>query len=188
MLTRSEYARHRKNKGLPGGSAPAVTYACQQGRITHAEGMIDPEVADREWAANTSPSLSRHGVKAGNARAEKAAQDVRGETPRPDAHDANKSRAAKDYYDAELARLRFEEKEGKLIPATVVSKVLYEAGRIIRVGHDDIVSQLAPDLASTTDISKVEAVLKRALDALDNMLADRIASLNTDLLQALEES
>lgn len=48
-----EYAKWRRARGLPGGPS-GVIKAIQTGRITRgADGKIDFEQADREWAANT---------------------------------------------------------------------------------------------------------------------------------------
>ena len=49
-----EYARYRRAKGLPGGSAAAVTKAISSGRINRtSDGRIDSELADRSWKLNT---------------------------------------------------------------------------------------------------------------------------------------
>ena len=195
LMNKAQYARHRKELNLPGGSAPAVTYAVRDGRIRcDNEGMIDVEQADKDWAANTSQIASVSGVKAGAARAAQRKNEAprplaqsnveEMPAPQPSRTDLNTSRAAKEYYEAELSRLKFEEKEGTLIPATLVRKVLYEAGRIIRAGHDDIVAQLAPELASETVIDAVERLLKTGLDRLDNQFADKIQHLEESLLAA----
>ena len=55
LLSRTEYARHRKQLGLPGVSRQAVSKAVEDGRISaDANMMIDPEVADVEWVNNTA--------------------------------------------------------------------------------------------------------------------------------------
>lgn len=68
MLTLKGYARHRKERGLRGGSHVGVLRAIQSGRLTsrscYQEGgrwHIDPELADQEWAANTD--LGRASLK-----------------------------------------------------------------------------------------------------------------------------
>ena len=55
LLSRTEYARHRKQLGLPGVSRQAVSKAIEGGRISaDANMMIDPEIADVEWVNNTA--------------------------------------------------------------------------------------------------------------------------------------
>jgi hypothetical protein len=47
------YARHRRALGLPGGTHQAVRKAIEGGRIASGPDGIEPEVADRQWEANT---------------------------------------------------------------------------------------------------------------------------------------
>lgn len=172
MMSRADYARHRKENGLPGGSKPSVTYAIQDGRITidPVTQLIDSEKADAQWLANTNPQASATGVKAGAAAA-KVHRERAAQSPPPDYAVA---RAQREHYESELARIKFEEKAKILVPARVIQKFLYSCGRIIRAGHDDLISQMAPALASETNIAGVERILKRSLDNLDNELANRI--------------
>ena len=200
--SQAAYARHRKELGLIGGSGASVVYALREGRIAYSDAdkkLIDFEQADIDWAKNTSPAAQAVGQRGGQGRAEQiqkkgparkpfpvpptAAAPVPSidEPPIPNKGDYNQSRAAKEYYEAELSRLKFEEKEGKLIPVETVKRVMYAAGRIVRAGHDEIVAQLAPDCASETNIEAVERILKKALDDLDNRLADKIAKLDQEL-------
>jgi hypothetical protein len=68
-----EYGRHRKANGLKGGTVRAVQKALASGRIVAGpDGRIDPEDADRRWAANTDQALQRGPV----APAESAASTV----------------------------------------------------------------------------------------------------------------
>src|SRR5690242_18151759 len=196
LMSKSQYAKHRRESGLPGGSPPAVTYAIRDGRITIDPNtdLIDSEVADRQWAENTSPAAQNAGVTAGIARAlqiqtnpeTRKQKGSHNSTGRPvkdplSRDDFAKARASKEFYEAELARLKFEEKKGLLIPARLVKKVLYEAGRLIRNGHEALIVKIAPDLSSETSIESVERILKRELDELDNRLADKVAKLDDEL-------
>jgi hypothetical protein len=58
-LSKRAYARHRKSKGLSGGSLQAVQRALRRGWI-HAlpSGLIDPVRADEAWAALHVPRVS----------------------------------------------------------------------------------------------------------------------------------
>lgn len=174
QLTQAEYARHRKECGLDGGSHQAVQKAINVGRISYVQDskLIDPEEADRDWAQNTEPR-----PKADTASKSKGAP----------ADDYNISRGRREFYESELSRLKVEEKRGKLIPVDVVRKVLYEAARIIRAGHEDIVSQLAPDLASETNIAATERILKTRFDRLDTDLAARVENLDESLITGSQE-
>jgi hypothetical protein len=52
-LSQRGYAKHRKERGLPGGSLAAVQKALTQGRIQAVDGKIDAGLADAAWASNT---------------------------------------------------------------------------------------------------------------------------------------
>lgn len=186
----AEYARYRLSRGLSGGSQGGVTKAILNGRIRSSKDpitnrvTIEFEQADIDWTGNSSPSMMRSGIAGGKARTasntermEAKVQEATGQRT-SDKGDFNQSRSNREFYDSELARLKFEEKNRSLIPVETVKKLLYAAGRVIRAGHEDIVSQLAPDCASETSIEAVEKMLKKALEDLDNRLADTIAGLN----------
>ncbi len=57
MIGLRAYARHRRAAGLPGGTAQAVRKAIESGRLfgslTPNGKIIDTNLADREWKANT---------------------------------------------------------------------------------------------------------------------------------------
>jgi phage terminase Nu1 subunit (DNA packaging protein) len=57
-LSLSAYARHRKERGLPGGSESGVRQAVSSRRlvrsVTRAGKIRDAELADAEWSANTA--------------------------------------------------------------------------------------------------------------------------------------
>lgn len=202
LMNMSEYGRHRKALGLPGGNPVAVGKAIYAGRITFArKGLVDSEQADKDWLKNTNPLASAAGVIAGAVRAKEI---ISGEKPsrprldpskakpkprkeRPQIIDYNVSRAAREHFESELARIKLAEKEKELIPATVVRKILYECGRIIRAGHDNTILQLSPDLAAETSIDLVEKMLRESLERLDNQLADKILNLQANDIGLDEE-
>ncbi len=181
LLSQTEYARYRKERGYEGTSQEAVRKAIETGRISYAPDtkLIDPEVADKSWRKNTEPR-PKGASKPFTRRKKKSDETAPAET------DYNVSRAKREWYDSELARLKVEEKRGMLISAGVVRKVLYEAGRIVGGGLDNIVSQLAPDLASETSIALVERILKMAFDKLRTEMADRVEKLD-ELLTGEED-
>jgi hypothetical protein len=54
LLSKRAYARHRAEKGLPGGTLAATQRALREGRVkAEANGKINPELADQMWANNT---------------------------------------------------------------------------------------------------------------------------------------
>ena len=68
-LSLRSYARHRRNRDLPGGSLSAVQEALRSGRIVLGpNGMINAAEADYLWEATTNilkrpPSLSDEGAR-----------------------------------------------------------------------------------------------------------------------------
>lgn len=120
LLTVEEYATHRGATNQPGATKQTVHEAIKNGRISatlypHPQigrecYVIDPELADREWIANSK---------------QVRAADVGTGGP--------ESRRSLDYYKAENARLDFEARAGSLISK---DKVKAEWARIARTQRD----------------------------------------------------
>lgn len=141
LMSQAQYAKAR------GVSPPSVLYAIKSGRLVKSltkdergRVRIDPVLADAEWAANT--------------------QGGRGPAPQPyatgaelpiDAADYNASRAKKESYLAELARLEYEEKEGTLVKAEAVRKEAFAIARQVRDGMLNIPDRISSELAALTD-------------------------------------
>ena len=91
------YARHRKESGLPGADPMAVEKALRSGRILRdPDGEIDFEKADEDWERNTRPQTSP-------------------ENKERLSH-YSRSRAIREFYQASLARIEYDECIGKLLP------------------------------------------------------------------------
>lgn len=131
LLTVEEYAAHRGATNQPGATKQTVHEAIKAKRITatlypHPQigrecYVIDPELADREWIAN-SKSTRPSDVGAGGPE----------------------SRRTYDHYKAELARLEFEDRSGSLISK---DKVKAEWSRIARTQRERL-SELPSRAAS----------------------------------------
>jgi len=171
-LSIREYARHRRARGLKGGTPSAVHKAIQAGRIQRdARGLIDPEQADAAWAASTD---------AGRGGPQPAPVRERLEpSPAPPALGAAPSfatsRAIREAYAARLAKIAYEEKSKILVD---VSRVQAEAFRRARDTRDAVLAvpgRLAAILAAESDPIEVEArltaELRTALDALGDETA-----------------
>jgi hypothetical protein len=148
-LSERAYAAHRKARGLPGARRNAVTKALQEGRIHRMEnGRIDPEEADRDWAANTSQAKRREVAPASYQEA----------------------RAIREALNARMTKLDYEERLGQLVPAAEAKKEAFEMGRIFRDRMLAIPGRVAASLAAETDVKRVEAKLaseiRRALEEL----------------------
>ena len=147
-MSRSAYVAHRKARGLSGSTYPAVKRAIDEGRISVDEwGKIpDAAAADAEWEENS------------RAR------------PAVDVVDYQTARTHREHYNAELARLQFEEREGKLIDAQQAHKDGFELGRAVRDKLFAIPARVSPLLASLEnplEISKLlDSELRAALEEL----------------------
>jgi len=161
-----EYARHR------GASHTAVRKALQAGRIQQeADGGIDPERADAAWASNTRSSVetlwkpARHVETLPVSTPERQVSGNAPGTP-----DYNKARAVKEFYAARLAKLEFEEREGKLVNIDEINVQHFNRARRLRDRLLMIPRRLAAQLAAETDTRSVEEILDGAIrEALEEM-------------------
>lgn len=156
LISPAEYARRR------GVSREAVRKAIDTGRISTVQGdtgrkMIDPEVADIQWAKNTDIAQSAR------ANAHKAT------VPPPTRSDDQRGSA---YWDAhtrrEIAAANREEMlekklAGELVERTKVENAAFGIGRMLRDSVLGLPTRLAPELAPMTDAFAIEAKLRGAL-------------------------
>lgn len=190
----TEYARHR------GVTKAAVTHAIKRGKIscvTEADGTrcLDSETADREWLQNTNQAFAsgpqnrkrwREELEAQSqspAPEEVAAPEDAAVEPatEPETEDAevrriatprnyNDARAEREHYNAELARLKFEEQDGKLIAADVVREEAFKLGRVVRDALLSLPDRVAGEFAGETNQFRIHTRLteeiRRALVAL----------------------
>ena len=154
------YAKYR------GVSDAAVRRAIDDGRITTMpDGQIDPEIADKQWEANTDDKYRPKG----NISAS------------PDSGISyQKSRANKELFEALLKKLEYEERSGKLVEIAKMEVDAFTAARVARDKLLAIPDRLAPTLVGVTDIHELKEILrKEILATLQNL---------TDFLHAGTES
>ena len=181
FITQAEYAKHR------GCSAVAVHKAVTAGRISLINGLIDPVVADIQWAANTRARITRT-APAGPAAPPPASADAMDQLKLADAPAspaipelppgdpvAEQSiysawRGRREAADAETAELKLQELRKELIRVSAVERVWSSVLTSAREHLLQVRSRLAPLLAAETDIFKVEQMLddehRRALELL----------------------
>lgn len=156
LLSKSGYARHR------GVSHTAVNKAVREGRISATpKGLIDPEVADREWQRNTDPSKPLNSVT-GDPRRRKG-EDM-GEpgpsTPLPSGvPPISVSMAAKAAIMAERERIKLQKEKNRLVS---VDKVRADSFAVFRLTQEKLLNmpdRLAPILAATGDSHEIHRLL-----------------------------
>lgn len=186
FLSMREYARHR------GVSAMAVSKAVRSGRIHLVNGKIDPALADREWTANTQPGQAA--AKA--ARAAAAGRPGGGNGDPPGGHGGGsdrplpplegaaaapgggssgaygQARAIREGYLARLAKIDFEVRTGKLVPADQVRVAAFNLARRARDSLLSMPARIGPILAGETNAFEVQRLLTEELRRVCEELAN----------------
>lgn len=136
-----QFARYRNI------SLRAVQKAIESGRLTPiivgGRRLIDPERAVLELDAKTRISVDS-----------KSSQDP----PDPDSY--HQSRAQKEYYQAQLARLEYEKRMGELLEAEEVKQAIIKNVSITRETLLNIPDRIAPVLLSQNDLHTVTEILR----------------------------
>lgn len=159
-ISAQAYAKHR------GVSGEAVKKAIQQGRITatadkKGQYQIDPVKADKEWDENSRPKSAK--------KTKKAAPELEAEVTNPDELkiDPNKkltfseARTLKENYSARLAKIKFEEESGRLIPAEQAKSDAFRLSRTVRNQILALPDRISAELASMTDAHAINLKLKK---------------------------
>jgi len=141
LLTQAEYARRR------GISRQAVSKAVKKGRIPTVKGKIDPSVADRELEANADPQQS---VKPSSETL-------------PAAPNYSNSRAIREAYLANLARLDYQKRTAALVSAEEVKVAAFNAARKVRDLLLALPDRLAPVLAGLDDPLECHRVMSEEI-------------------------
>lgn len=156
-----------------GVSGAAVTRAIKEGRlkksVSYTPGgrpQIDPELGHAEWDKNTRPD------KRNNPNAKSVEVD---EDDNPLASYAA-SRAKKEAYQAELARLEVQTRLGKLVDADEVKREAFNIARRVRDGLLNIPDRISAELAGEGDAFKVH-----------QMLTDEIRKTLTELAEVAKD-
>ena len=159
FLTRTAYARSR------GLAYLAVREACEEGRITLFPGnLIDPDQADREWAANTDPTRGVNVVAGMEKRAAGVANGTPGAPPNGSVT-FNAVRTQHEQMRLELTRVELEERRGNLVDVGEVRREQLAISRRLRDAVLQVSQQLAATLAACTAPEECKQMLDKALRA-----------------------
>ncbi len=145
LITQSQYAR---NKGV---SRTTICRHVKCGNVTLVQGKIDPVLADEELKKNLDVSQKR--------KIKLADDDVGNEL-----NTYQKARAKREYYNAKLAELEYQEKSGLLI---LVKDVEDEAQTLYRTFRDqmlNIPNRISSQLSAETDEAIVAKLLKKEIE------------------------
>lgn len=172
LLTQAEYARHRKGRGLPGGTRESVRKAVDEGRISTIEGKIDPVVADIQWEQNTRARFSPQAASRPAAAAVDGGQDlvhqaqtapVPAESLAPPATDTGytAARARREVAEAEQAEIELKKAKGELVAWQDVERGGFEVARELRDTMESAVNALAAEMAALPNAESCAEVIRR---------------------------
>jgi hypothetical protein len=163
------YARMR------GCSLTAVQKAISSKRITTlADGTIDPERANQEWAKNTFAGQTIHKPGAGSPdRIPPVHESVAGSGDPVTAY--LRARAVKESFAARTAQLEYEERAGKLIPAVRAAEYAAGFSSIVKDGLMAMPDRLAPMLAAVDDEKTIHRMLGVEITALLRKVSKSVA-------------
>ena len=162
LMQVTQYAQHR------GVQLRAVQFALERGRIhRNAEGLIDSDLADREWEENTNAAQARPGRKPRKDPAESLMRggNVAGQEPTVGLTSFNSARTIKEIYDAKLKKLEHDERAGKLLPKRDVEVTAFNRARILRDAILNVPARLAARLAAEPDQIACHNILEQDLRA-----------------------
>ncbi|WP_413219101.1 elements of external origin [Tritonibacter mobilis] len=185
-LSRRQYAKSRKARGLSGGSESAVRKAIRDGRITvEDDNKIDPDKADKLWSATTEVAKQRS-EKAIVQGIENALAKDDDETPElldgdvvrvveefaPEGDDSDshsmtyaRARAANEAVKSQMNELRLKALQKKLISRENVVAQVYDLARKERDSWMQMPARTAANMAAElgVDAHTMERVLDQAI-------------------------
>ena len=160
LVTFSEFA------AIKGCTKAAVTHATKSriaAAVVEQDGKrwLDRDLALELWRKNTLKNNvakvdEPDPVKPRDAR--ELRQQVAG-LPDDEIPELNESRARREHYQAELAKLEVDLKRKELVPAVDVQKEAFALGRSVREALANLADRLSYQLAGETDPAGIHAVL-----------------------------
>lgn len=146
-----------------GRSESAVRKAVSEGRITKtADGKIDQEIADLQWAKNTMPAKS-------NGKPKVTGDHVT---------EYLEARARKEIANAMRAELDYEEAAGKLVQTERVSEYVAGFSGLVRDALTALPDRLAPGVAALQGEERaIRRVLAAEIDKTLRKMSKEIADL-----------
>jgi hypothetical protein len=143
----------------------AILKGCSRGAVTHAsksriaaavvdedgKRWLDRDLAMELWRKNT---LKNNNAKLDDPDLVPVARELRkaiDALPEDAIPELNESRARREHYQAELAKLQVAQQRKELVPADEVKKQAFQVGRSVREGLSNLADRLSHQLAGETD-------------------------------------
>jgi len=162
---------------IKGCTKAAVTHASKS-RIADAvveedgKRWLDRDLALELWRKNT---LKNNNAKVDEPDPVEPRRELRQRLqalPDDEIPELNESRARREHYQAELAKLEVDLKRRELVPAVDVKKEAYAMGRSVREALANLADRLSHQLAGETDPARIHQVLSEEHRAALVELAD----------------
>lgn len=165
LLTQAQYARSRRDRGLPGGTREAVRKAVEQERISAfgPDKKIDQALADNQWQRNTRARVGNTTPSADACMAPATAGPA-GDAPeqRPVADPGYMQfRARREEADAQIAEMNAAKMRGTMLMRDDVDRAIFEIGREVRDRLTACARRVAAEVASIQTAEGCEAVIDR---------------------------
>lgn len=173
LLTQAEYARSRKDRGLPGGSREAVRKAVDEKRISAfgPDKLVDRDLADSQWERNTRARQSPHvnasasaGLDLGpvaSAPAPGASGSDRPPAAAPVDNGYTEARARRERAEAEEAEMRTAKIRGTMVLREDVDRAMFEIMREVRDRLTSCARRIASEVASVSSAEACESIIDR---------------------------
>jgi hypothetical protein len=142
----------------------AILKGCTKGAVTHAsksriaaavvdedgKRWLDRDLALELWNKNTKITHNSK-VSQPDPASPRELREAIDALPDDAIPDLNESRARREHYQAELAKLQVTQQRGELVPADEVKKQAFQIGRSIREALANLADRLSHQLAGETD-------------------------------------
>ena len=177
-VSQRAYARMR------GVSMSAVVKAIQTKRITlNEDGSIDPERANQEWERNTFAGQTLHRAARPQVVPFRTAAPPRGGSGMPGSPEVSsdpmsaylRARAVTETFKAKMAQLEYEERAGKLIPATKAGEYAAHWSAIVGDALSAFADRVAPLVAAAKSEVEIHRILAGETNGLRRKMAKAIA-------------
>ena len=165
LITQAEYARRRKV------SREAVRKAIESKRITgiphQGRVMLDPDVADIQWARNTNVDQQQRGApgqfETTQQRAQEALQGALEMPAGPESPLLVQAKTDTEKIRRELMELELAEKRGQLVKVVDVERAYAAKLVAAREALESLPDRLAAKIAALGDATKVHVMLTEEL-------------------------
>lgn len=169
-MNSTEYAAHRKAKGLTGATRQAVDKAMEDGTLSAPAvengQIVNAEIADEQWASRRRP------------RAENTATIAASDKPLGNL--AERKLAA----ETGLRELDLLERQGKLVEVEPVKRLWSKIAGDIAAALESLPTELAQPLSEESDPKRCEAILRKRLDEIRNMMPDEFEDMASEVAKA----